>query len=58
MAEEAQGAKQLTVAEAAKYFHRSQQTIRKWVQDGTLIAANNTVIREKPGNWTIIVREE
>lgn len=57
MAEESSGAKQLTVAEAAKYFGRSEPTIRQWIQNGTLIAANNTVIREKPGNWTIIVHD-
>lgn len=43
----------LTVSEAAKYFGRTEQTIRMWCANGTLIAAKCRVIREKPGCWLI-----
>lgn len=45
----------LTVAEAAKHFNRCQVTIRRWCADGTLLAFNYAVIRERPGCWTIII---
>jgi len=45
----------LTVAEAARYFNRSQWTIRRWCHDGTLLAFNCKVIRERPGCWLIVV---
>jgi helix-turn-helix protein len=47
--------KKLTVAEAAKYFGRCEFTIRRWCRDGTLLAFNYAVIRERPGCWTILI---
>lgn len=45
----------ITVAEAAKYFQRSQRTIERWCQNGTLLAFNYQVIRERPGCWLIVI---
>ena len=47
--------KTLTVSEAAKYFGRTERMIQLWCKNGTLIAFNCRVIREKPGCWTIII---
>jgi hypothetical protein len=47
--------KTLTVQEAAKYFNRTEQCIRLWCRNGTLLAFNYRVIREKPKCWSIVV---
>ena len=46
----------MSVAEAAKYFNRSERTIRLWCLDGTLIAFNCSVIRRVNG-YVIVVHE-
>ena len=48
-------AKKMTVSEAARYFNRCEYTIRRWCKDGTLLAFNCAVIRERPGCWTILI---
>jgi hypothetical protein len=45
----------LTVAEAAKYFGRTERTIRYWCVMGTLIAAGNRVVRDQSTRWLIIL---
>ena len=45
----------LTVAEAAKYFGRTQRTIQRWCVTGTLIAFNYRVIRDKSTRWLIVI---
>lgn len=50
-----QPARTLTVNEAAKYFGRSKRTIQHWCREGTLIAFNCRVVREKPGCWLIVI---
>jgi len=47
--------RKLTVSEAAKYFARSERCIRQWCRNGTLLAFNYAVIRERPGCWTILI---
>jgi hypothetical protein len=44
-----------TVQEAAKYFKRSPQMIRQWCRNGTLLAFNYRVIREKNTRWLIVL---
>jgi hypothetical protein len=48
--------RRMTVAEAAKYFGRSQRTIRLWCLNGTLIAFNYSVIRTISG-YSIVIPE-
>jgi hypothetical protein len=45
----------LTVQEAAKYFNRTEMTIRRWCRGGVLLAANCRVERQKPGCYLIYV---
>lgn len=50
--------RKLTVAEAAKYFNRTERCVRQWCINGTLLAFNYAVIRERPGCWTIVIPEQ
>jgi hypothetical protein len=50
--------RKLTVAAAAKYFNRTERCIRLWCRNGTLLAFNYAVIRERPGCWTIVIPEQ
>jgi len=45
----------VTVAEAAKYFNRTERSIQRWCENGTLLAFNYQVIREKCGRWMIVI---
>ncbi len=47
--------RKLTIQEAAKHFNRTEQCIRLWCRNGTLLAFNYAVIRERPGCWTIVI---
>ncbi len=47
--------RKFTVAEAAKYFNRTERCVRLWCKNGTLLAFNCAVIRERPGCWTIVI---
>jgi hypothetical protein len=44
-----------TTREAAQYFNRVPRTIRLWCVNGTLLAANCRVEREKLGGWVIYI---
>jgi hypothetical protein len=47
--------RKLTVAEAAKYFGKTERRIQQWCQDGWFLAFNCTVIRERCGRWIIVI---
>ncbi len=47
--------KPMTVAEASKYFKRTQRSIQRWCEDGTLLAFNYAVIRERSGRWIVLI---
>ncbi len=50
-----QPATRMNVAEAAKYFQRTQRCIQLWCENGTLLAFNYQVIRERCGRWIILI---
>jgi glutathionyl-hydroquinone reductase len=47
----------VSVTEAAKYFKRTDRTIRNWCQDGTLEAFSCRVYRDARGRYWIWVPE-
>ena len=44
---------EVTVSEAAKFYNRSDRTIRHWCMDGLLIKVGCKVRRDYSGRWLI-----
>jgi hypothetical protein len=44
---------QADVRDAAKFYNRSERTIRLWCKNGTLLLAGCRVVREMTGRWII-----
>jgi hypothetical protein len=46
---------ELSVTEAARYYNRTEVSIRRWCRNGTLLAAGCRVMRDVTGRWIIIL---
>ncbi len=44
---------EVTVSEAAKFYNRTERTIRRWCSDGLLIKVGCKVRRDYSGRWLL-----
>jgi len=46
---------ELSVSEAAKFYNRSEPTIRRWCSDGLLIKVGCVLKKDFTGRWIIVI---